>query len=359
MAKKQITNKQKARIIQKQIGLSKDNDNQTLLKGTVITRYSKQALIKDIDGCEILCAIRPDIKSVTAGDRIIWQKINPEQGVIVSVENRDSVLYRYSQQGQAKAIAANVTQMLIVIAKLPETSWMLLDSYLIASHILGLEAQIILNKTDLECEATREILNKVYKPLGYKYLETNYLNINSYINLHNILDNQTSVFVGQSGVGKSSMIKAILNLQENKNIKNTETSRNIGSENKKTIEINEGSKNNRSTRSTQTSKDIRINEVSRASNLGQHTTSYSTLYELSGKGRIIDSPGVRQFSLDHLTFRELCHGYQEFRQYINHCKFRDCNHITTPNCAIQTALSTGNISQFRYENFKKLAKNCL
>lgn len=315
MAKKQITNKQKSRILKKQTSFTQKNNSQDYKNGIVITRYGKQALIKTPDEQEILCAIRPDVESITAGDRVVWQQINDTQGVVLTIEPRDSVLYRYSSLGQKKAVAANVTQLLIVIAKVPEVSWVLLDSYIVAGTLLNLKTKIILNKTDLGCDDLRSVLDTVYVPLGYDYMEVNYLNEKSYLNLHKFLDNEVSVFVGQSGVGKSSIIKGLIK-QEN----------------------------------------IRIQDVSAVSNLGQHTTSYSTLYALTQNAAIIDSPGVRQFSLGHLTQRDMVAGFKEFAKYITQCKFRDCDHIDSPDCGIRNALLQGKISQFRYENFKKLVK---
>ena len=110
-------------------------DDKTACEGLVITRYSRHAHVEDLEGRAIHCAIRSHITSLVAGDRVIWQPEGPSQGSIVDVCPRDSVLGRPDEQGQLKPIAANITQMMIVIAPLPPVSWLLLDSWIILCSI--------------------------------------------------------------------------------------------------------------------------------------------------------------------------------------------------------------------------------
>jgi ribosome biogenesis GTPase len=314
MSKRRISKQQSARIGKIQQTYHAASEHEDLADGLVITRYSKHAEIEDSEGKRIKCSIRSNLAIVVAGDRVIWQKEGRSHGVVVSVYPRNSILARPSNAGLKRPVAANITQLIIVIAPKPEISWPLLDSYLILAETLDLHALILLNKTDLPCSDLQQELLMVYQTLGYSIIMANH-NEHAWLELlQSSLDNQISVFIGQSGVGKSSLISKILPHEQN----------------------------------------ITTNQISATSELGRHTTSNSRFYHLPSGGALIDSPGVREFSLSDIDPSQIAQAYIEFKPYISLCKFRNCSHFDTPECAILEAKKKGCISQRRYDNFIKL-----
>lgn len=316
MSKRRINKQQSARIgkIQKTYQSDLGNNNDNLADGLVITRFSRHVEIEDNQGKRIRCSIRPNLDTLVAGDRVIWQMEGDKQGVVVSVYPRASVLARPTSTGVKKPVAANITQMVIVIAPKPEISWALLDSYLIMAETLRLHTVILLNKTDLECESIKSRLLSDYLPLNYSIIRVSKLESATIEPLKNALNHQISVFVGQSGVGKSSLIASILPHEEH----------------------------------------IATQEISSGSELGQHTTSNSRYYHLPSGGALIDSPGVREFSLWNTDPQHIAQGYVEFKPLISACKYRNCTHINTPHCAIIDAVHKGEITTGRYDNFIRL-----
>lgn len=316
MSKRRINKQQSARIekIQQTYQDNKDNNVDGLADGLVITRFSKHVIIEDSSGKSILCSIRPNLDILVAGDRVIWQPEGVDQGVVVSLYPRASMLARPTSAGLKKPVAANITQLMIVIAPKPEISWPLLDSYLIMAQTLRLHAVIVMNKTDLLSPALKQEFLADYKNLGYPILFTSSTETETYQELKQLLNHQVSVFVGQSGVGKSSLIAGVLPHE----------------------------------------MDISINAISEISELGRHTTSNSKYYHLPSGGALIDSPGVREFSLWDMDEASIAQGYIEFIPYISLCKYRNCLHINTPHCAILKALEQEQIARKRYENFIKL-----
>lgn len=313
MSKRRINKQQIARIEKIQRSYQ-DLHHDNLNDGLVITRFSRHVEIEDNQGNRIKCSIRPNLDTLVAGDRVIWQPEGSNQGVVVSLYPRGSILARPIGSGIKKPVAANITQLIIVIAPKPEISWPLLDSYLIMAELLHLHAVIILNKIDLPYLAIKEQLINHYEPLGYSICLISKQASESYQQLNPILSHQVSVFVGQSGVGKSSIISDILPSKEF----------------------------------------IATSDLSIHSELGQHTTSNSRYYHLDCGGALIDSPGVREFSLWNVTLAEITNGYREFKPFLSLCKFRNCTHIHTPYCAIIDAVNQGLIAKTRYDNFIKL-----
>jgi len=319
MSKRRISEQQSARIEKNQKRYrqpTEQESNSATADGLVIRRFSRHALVEPINGACIHCSIRPNIDSLVAGDRVVWQAEGERQGVIVSRYPRQSVLGRPDKKGQIKPVAANISQILIVTAPKPEISWPLVDSYLVMADYLNLRACIILNKTDLACNQLRERLRQQYEPLGYPIVFTSYEDKKSYQLLQNLLDAQISVFVGQSGVGKSSLIAHILPLEAN----------------------------------------IQIAAISDQAELGKHTTSSSCLYHLPTGGALIDSPGIREFGLWHMPAVDIAKGYREFKPYLSQCKFRNCNHQDTPGCEIIAAVKNKLIARDRYENYVRITR---
>lgn len=317
MSKRQVNVQQSKRIKRKQTAYQQQittDEGQNLKEGLVIARYSRHALVEDATKQRIRCATRPGVDSLVAGDRVIWRQENETQGVIVSCYPRRSLLGRPDKRGAIKPVAANITQMMIVIAPQPEISWPLLDSYLIIAEFLNIKACLVLNKVDIPCEPLLQTLNDRYKPLGYEVITASERHLKLNQILLNALNEQVSVFVGQSGVGKSSIISSILPDEQG------------------------------------------ITTGLLSSNLGRHTTSNSVFYHLPSGGALIDSPGVREFGLWHMPLYEITKGFREFHPFLNHCKYRNCTHRDTPSCAILKAVQEGRISRARYHNYVKISE---
>lgn len=312
MSKRRINKQQSVRIqkIQRAFQNSESGLVASHQEGLVLARYSRHADVESSSGRRIRCALRANLDPLVAGDRVIWQALNDLQGVIVSRYPRQSVLCRRDKGGRDKPVAANISQLLIVVAALPEISWLLLDSYLILAENLKLKACIVLNKIDLDSEGLQQKLEKCYTSLGYPLFLTSQKERLGYEPLQAALNHETSVFVGQSGVGKSSLIASIL-----------------------------------------PEETIATGQVSGLSKLGCHTTSNSRLYHLPLGGALIDSPGVREFSLGQLNKKTLTYGFPELRTLAAHCQFRNCNHQDSPDCAVIAALEQGDLTLSRYENY--------
>lgn len=222
-----------------------------------------------------------------------------------------------------KPVAANVSRLLIVCAPLPEPDTLLIDQFCVVALNNGLTPVVVLNKSDLlqsqEHAKTRdhcEDMLAVYAAAGIKSLSINTLTETAWSPLMSAIENEVAVLVGQSGVGKSSIIQKIL-----------------------------------------PDKDIRVGEVSRATGIGAHTTTVSFWYDLENNGALIDSPGVRQFSVDYLDPPALAYGYPEIRELAASCRFNNCRHRVEPGCAVLASMesATPEVSQWRYKNFIKLS----
>jgi ribosome biogenesis GTPase len=313
MSKRKITTQQARRIKQNQQRHCETTDaasDASATDGLVITRFGRSADIEDCHGKRIHCAIRPHLQSLVAGDRVRWQAESADLGVVISQYPRDSVLARPDAHGHLKPIAANITQVCIVVAPEPTLSWVLLDSYLVMTESLNLHACIIMNKHDLASDALRQKLETIYRPL-YPLLFTGLQHVEGDRALAQALNHQVSIFVGQSGVGKSSIIRRLLPHEKN----------------------------------------IQTGALSTHTNLGCHTTSSTSFYHLPTGGALIDSPGVREFGLNHLSAAHIAKNFREFKPLIERCKFRNCDHQDTPGCAIRDAVNKGMISTHRYKNY--------
>lgn len=315
MSKRRVSKQQSNRIVKKQNSyLISPEDYNNASEGLVIARFGSHALVEDNQGHRIHCSIRPSIDSLVAGDRIVWLEESENQGVIVGRHERQSALGRPDKKGALKVVAANISQMMIVLAVKPQVSWPLLDSYLIIAHSLNIHPVIVLNKTDLPCQEIKNRLIEQYQSLNYELIFVHQNQDILHSNLARALQQHISVFVGQSGVGKSTLISRF---------------------------VPEDTK-------------IQTQAISSISKLGKHTTSHSTLYHLSTGGALIDSPGVREFGLWHMSLSEITQGYREFKPFLSDCKFRDCNHINTLGCALQNAIKNGLISHDRFDNYVKI-----
>lgn len=288
-------------------------------EGLVIAHYGSQIAIEPKAGDNGYiglpakrCHLRANLGSLVTGDRVVWRDREP-MGVVVARLERSSELCRPDPYGDLKTVAANIDCVIIVVAPFPQPYANLIDRYLVAAETQNIQPVILLNKIDSLDEQNRVEMDELvapYEVLGYEVLRTSSKNPDSLKSLRTFLVNKTCVFVGQSGVGKSSLINALL-----------------------------------------PGVNTRVRALSEFTQKGTHTTTTAHLYHFPQGGQLIDSPGIREFGLWHISRDQLLNGFIDFRPLLGHCRFRDCKHDQEPGCAIQRALQTGEISQQRMASF--------
>ncbi|MEN8770661.1 MAG: small ribosomal subunit biogenesis GTPase RsgA [Glaciecola sp.] len=326
MAKKpKLTHRQKRQVsTNRSLRLTKtpiEHDNLgTAQPGIVVGRFGKHANVEDANGKLHKCHIRRTIESVVCGDSVIFcPSISDEPrdlGIIEVVHDRKTVLTRPDYYDGVKPIAANIDQIIIVSSIVPTLSPHIIDRYLVACEDVQIQPVIVINKMELLDEEDREMvidLLSVYHDIGYKVLLTSCVTGEGIADLAQLLTDNISVFVGQSGVGKSSLVNQLL-----------------------------------------PDADEVVGDISQNSGLGTHTTTTAKLLHFTEGGDVIDSPGVREFSLWHLPDEQITRGFIEFRDYLGGCKFRDCKHGDDPGCLIRDAVDNGIIDEARYESYHKI-----
>ena len=289
------------------------------IKGTVIAAFRHHTLVKDLNNKVFKCQQRKAVGQVVCGDIVLWQHEDADTGVITSIEERRTILQRPDINNNLRIIASNIDQMFIVVAHKPELNEGLIDRYLVAAENSNLKPIILLNKIDLFDEQEFSDLKqrlKPYQEIGYTVIYTSAKQEHGSDSLIELLKDNNNIFVGQSGVGKSSLINTILK------------------------------------------SDARIGEISEATGKGKHTTTTAYLYPLvEAQGHIIDSPGVREFGLIKLSEEDIFYGFNEFKPYIGHCKFRNCAHKNEPGCALLAALKDKKITEQRWKSCQRIIES--
>ena len=285
----------------------------SLARGLVVGNYGRRHLV-ELDGSEVLnCVTRGKRSSLACGDRVEVARTGPGEGVVESTDPRTSLLYR-SDQYRQKLIAANVTQIVVVLAVVPSFYEELLNRCLIAADSQNIAALIVLNKSDLATESAQAVERlKLYTSLGYRVVPMSAKHDVS--PLRPLLQGRVSVLVGQSGMGKSTIINALI-----------------------------------------PGTDAVTSEVSTAMDSGRHTTTHARLYHLDAESSLIDSPGMQEFGLHHLTEQDIAAALPEFRPLLGTCKFHNCRHLVEPGCAVIQAVEAGKVDARRLQAYRKLVK---
>jgi len=320
MAKRRLTDQQKRRIASNQNQLLTEADLKNALDGTIISHHGRQLVVEDASGNPHKCKLRQNLGDIACGDKVKYlYDSETQQGVVIAINTRTNALEKTGFGGKAKIVAANIDQIFIVCAIEPEPNTYLLDRYIVAAENLPAEAVIVLNKIDIENENSQSIVNKIkstYENIGYKVLITSAIQSTGVSELETALKDKTSILVGLSGVGKSTLVNSLI------------------------PDIN-----------------IRVGELSVASNEGKHTTTVSSLYDLPHGGKIIDSPGVRDFTPHNKSADEIFYGFTELRPYKGLCKFSNCTHKHEPDCAIIDALENGKLNKQRVDSFQHMLED--
>jgi len=290
-----------------------------LHQGLVVAHLGKGITVEVSDDAGVaaeqlvLCQTLRKLDTVVVGDRVLLSMSSPEQGRIEQILPRRSVLQRPSRGNDTRPVAANLDTIFVVFAAEPECDFLLLDQYLAICENCNIDAALVLNKVDLPLSTIVEEGLAYYQSLGYSLHRVSAKQALGIQGLQQVLAQQTSMFAGQSGVGKSSLTNALL-----------------------------------------PDRNLKINSVSEITRHGRHTTTAATLYHLPGGGDLIDSPGVAIFGLAGLSEGQLAWGYREFQPHIGNCRFNDCRHVNDKDCAVQLAVEAGQIPAERYQRFLKL-----
>ncbi len=290
----------------------KQGKRKALLEDGLIVAAHGRHYAVELSSAELLHCYPRGRKTVCAcGDIVDIERSGDRQGTIISVHDRTSLLYR-SDHYRQKIIAANITQAVIVVAARPAFNEDLLMRCLIACEQQKIKAVIALNKTDLVDDSARTAIQlALYSALGYMVVP---LSAKKDISpLECVLRNHRSVVVGQSGMGKSTIVNALIPEAQ-----------------------------------------ARTAEISEALDSGKHTTTSAQLYRLDAESSIIDSPGLQTFGLMHLSQSDLVESFPEFKPFVGRCRFDDCRHTVEPGCAVIAAVKRNDIDPRRWNAYVSL-----
>jgi ribosome biogenesis GTPase len=282
--------------------------------GRVIAAHGRHFLVDDGESVSA-CVTRGKKGGVACGDRVRFRLTHPGSGVIDEIEPRCNLLYR-SDAFRSKLIAANVDQALVVVSAVPLFREELLIRCLVACESSRIPALIVLNKTDLSQTSALADYLKAYADLGYKVIPVSALGDLS--SLEAELKGKTSVLVGASGMGKSSLLNRLV-----------------------------------------PGANAAVGEVSQALDAGRHTTTHARLYPLAQGGALIDSPGMQEFGLEHLNPQELMAAFPEIRHRLGQCRFHNCRHLKEPGCAVLAAAAEGHILMGRLKVYHALLQDLM
>jgi len=280
---------------------------------TVIATYSRRMRLALADGREVDARIKGKRLKPVCGDQVDAQPIDNENDwLITNIAKRRNELTRPNMRGQVEVLASNLDYLVVVAAAEPKPDWYIVDRYLCAAELMGIDACVVFNKSDLGTESAMYELD-TYFDIGYDVVSCSALSGKGMDNVRTLLAAHRAIIVGQSGVGKSSIINSLL-----------------GDDVQKTSEISEKSRE------------------------GRHTTVNSAMITLPGGGVIIDSPGVRDYAPALESSAMASQGFREIRNAAQDCRFANCRHLREPGCAVKDRCEDGAISPRRYESFKRV-----
>ncbi len=284
------------------------------MTATVISHFGNEVLINNQANENIRAKVKASLPALVCGDKVIWQENKLHEAIVIELLPRHGLLTRSTQYSAEKLIAANVDIAFIITSHKPAFKTGLLDRYVAACELAEIQVAILFNKIDTISDeelANYKSILKPYQDIGYP---VHYISAKKQLGIDSFkqtIHNKTGVLVGQSGVGKSSILRALF------------------------PEANP-----------------KIGDISIKTNKGKHTTTYSELYALDDHSFLIDSPGIREFGLNIDEPESLAYGFREFQAFLGQCQFRDCKHTTEPKCAISQAVKENKITQQRWDSYK-------
>lgn len=285
--------------------------------GRVVADFGRHVLVEDDEHTVHPCTLRGRRLRAVCGDRVIWQSSpRGSRGTVESVLPRVSELTRPAARGLPEVLAANLDQIIIVCALAPPFDPNVIDRYLVAAALMDVDALIVCNKIELASPANSkgvDALLEDYAAIPYPVVRTSAQTGEGLQRLAALAVDHTSIFVGQSGVGKSTLLNAL-----------------------------------------RPDTDAPVGELSAYSGEGTHTTSASRLYRLPAGGELIDSPGVREYTPHLSRDQNPVLGYLEFLVPARDCRFRNCQHLHEPDCGVKAAVTDGRISERRYHSYRTL-----
>ncbi|HWH42267.1 MAG TPA: ribosome small subunit-dependent GTPase A [Usitatibacter sp.] len=281
-----------------------------VIEGRVVADFGREFLVEFADRRQVVCTRKGKRQDATCGDFVEVRMTGPAQGSIERIGTRRNLLFR-SDQWREKMLAANVDQVVILLAPKPPYSEAFLNLSLVACEAARIPVVVALNKKDLpEHEAAMKQLAP-YSKIGYTVISMSAKFDPSNLTPH--LENKVTLFVGQSGVGKSRTVNALV--------------------------LNDVA---------------RVGELTASRDSGTHTTTFSRFYRLDRDTAIIDTPGFQSFGLFHLTEDQIGEAIREFRPFLGRCKFNDCSHLNEPGCAVIEAAQRGEITAPRLSFYQVL-----
>jgi ribosome biogenesis GTPase len=285
----------------------------------VIAAFGRHLLVRDAAGLERRARPSGRRMSIVCGDRVRCEPDRKhDELLIVEVLPRRTLLARANLRGESEPVVANITQLVVVVAPLPAPDFFIVDRYLCAATAAGIDGLVAVNKSDLEADRIDARELAAYAAAGYSHITCSARAGDALDELRRALTGAVSVLVGQSGVGKSSLVAALLPATE-----------------------------------------IATGELMRDEE-GRHTTTASRAYPLNfeagATGTLIDSPGVRDFApaIEQLDARTV--GFPEIGRLAPGCRFQDCRHLQEPDCAVISAVQTGELSARRFESYRRLRR---
>lgn len=320
MAKRHLSEQQRRHIEKRR---AQEADNLALRPGLVVAHHGKQVLVEDTKTSERHpCIFRQTLGGVVTGDRVRWHKAAADKGTVEYVEPRRSVLIRPDTLGKPRMMAANIDQVLITLAPIPEPNPSVIDRAIVATLDLPARPILLLNKCDLldaDARAKLAAFLQEWAALGIPTLELSAHTGQGLAELQAMLAGHVSLFVGLSGVGKSSIVRALL----------------------------------------PDGVEVAIGAISEHSQEGRHTTRTSTLYHLPRGGDVVDAPGIRDFGVWAMTPEAVRRGFVEIQQAAQDCRFANCTHRMEPGCAVKQAVAAGRIRPRRYQSYLELMEQAM
>ncbi len=282
---------------------------------TVIATYSRRMGLRLANGDEVNARIKGKRIKPVCGDEVSAEPIeNEADWLITSINERRNELTRPNMRGQVEVLAANVDTLVVVASVAPLPDWYIVDRYLCAAELMGVDSIVVFNKTDLLAGHDIEIPElQEYRDIGIPVFECSAEKGKGIRKIRKALANQRTIVVGQSGVGKSSIINKLI-----------EDSRQ------------------------------RVADISSKSGEGRHTTVNSVMIPLRSGGAVIDSPGVRDYAPALTSSNDAAIGFREIAEAAHSCRFANCRHLREPGCAVKDGVDAETISYRRYESFKRV-----